>query len=170
MSVTWNGSDITRPVAVLIYHDEIRVDMGAVYSIGNNNEGGALICMSEAAQWHYPNSDPVDLASTSNTGIQQIKEQSRTRLSRSRQGLMLTDDNHNGLWTCRVDGSIPIPVGFYHRGGGKAKWVEAMRLRGKFQLSLKKIPSFSWKQRVMVASSWLLWVIWKWSSMQIFFG
>lgn len=124
MSVTWNGSviDINEP-AVLIYHDEILVDYSNT-GIGNTIEG-ALICSSgdrETARWRFPNSDVVDPVVSSNADdIQQIREaavsQSRTRLSRSRQGLMLTDDYHNGLWTCRVDdGSVPIPVGFYYRG------------------------------------------------------
>ena len=58
VNVTWNGTNITGPV--LIYHDEIIVDPGPTYSIGDITVPGALVCTSETtfrASWRRANHD-----------------------------------------------------------------------------------------------------------------
>lgn len=136
MAVTWNGTVITGPV--LIYHDEILVDAPNAV-IGETTEG-ALICMSllngATARWHFPNSTTVTLALFGTADIHQIVEtgsRDRARLSHPQQNLMLTDVDHNGLWTCRAggnDGPETIPVGLYHRGGGEEHaWPAQIRSR-----------------------------------------
>ena len=46
VSVTWNGTTVTGPV--LIYHDEILVDPGPSYSIGDTDRPGTLVCRSDS--------------------------------------------------------------------------------------------------------------------------
>ena len=53
VTVTWNGTRITGPV-LIIYHDEIIVDPGPTYSVGDIATPGALVCTSETtsrASW-----------------------------------------------------------------------------------------------------------------------
>ena len=130
VTVTWNGTRITGPV--LIYHDEIIVDPGPTYSIGNIAAPGALVCTSEtAARASWRRSDheffgDVDGGVISTTVLNQIRTAAtatpnRGRLSRHNENVNPSDPNQNGLWCCRVLGHDPAFVfaGVYRRGMGE---------------------------------------------------
>ena len=114
---------------ILIYHDEILAADPTNSVQINDTAPGTLICtsanvaVSGIASWHLPNN-----AAVPNTeGFYQklafdvFRGRYRSRLTRSQQNLMLTDADHNGLWTCRENNGthVPIPVGLYYRGGGE---------------------------------------------------
>ena len=138
VSVTWNGSRVTGPI--LIYYDEILADPTKLVPV-NDTAQGALICTSKnfavsgTARWHLPNNTAVPNTTAHVEGFYQkfaldfinlTTLRSRSQLSRSQQNLMLTDADHNGLWTCRGNNDtqhVPIPVGLYYRGGGEMEHV-----------------------------------------------
>ena len=128
--VTWNGSNITGPV--LIYHDELLVDVGPQYEIGDTDIPGALMCRSERdgiASWRLANGNffnDVNNRADNSLGLQQIRTNSNTfpslsRLSRVPENRNTSAENLNGLWSCRTD--IPdlgsVSVGLYYRTEGK---------------------------------------------------
>ena len=129
VNVTWNGTKITGPV--LIYHDEIIVDPGPTYSIGDIAAPGALVCTSETtarASWrradHAFISD-VDRGAISTTVLNQIRTAAdatpnRGRLSRDNENVNPSDASQNGLWCCRVSiNSTFVFAGVYRRGMGE---------------------------------------------------
>ena len=129
VTVTWNGTTITGPV--LIFQDElIRDDCTNVLATPRN---GTVICRSEnRAQvgWHYSNGGLVSTASTSNHFRQRRTGSSATpsvsRLTTNRPDETLTSAAANGLWTCRLNGSLDeaVPVGIYARGEGEKNYVD----------------------------------------------
>ena len=112
VSATWNGEEITGPK--LIYHDEIRVDPGLPFSLGDANTDGALFCESRGrprASWRR--ADGATFLDSNNDGYfpSDILHQLRTtatsvpslaRLSRVRDNMDLRQPHQNGLWTCRT--------------------------------------------------------------------
>ena len=133
--MTWNGTIVTGPI--LIYHDEILADPTDSVPI-NDTAQGILICTSVntsgLASWHLPSNTAVPNTVAHIEGFYQkltldfmsLALRSRYRLTRSQQNLMLTDADHNGLWTCRGNNDtqhVPIPVGLYYRGGGEMEHV-----------------------------------------------
>ena len=133
MFVTWNGTNITGPV--LIYHDEIKVDPGPRYSVGDIAAPGALVCTSGTAAragWRttdYEFFSDVGVRINTST-LNQIRTAAdatpnRGRLSRDNEGVNPSDPNQNGLWCCRVSGNSAdvlanlVFVGVYRRGMGE---------------------------------------------------
>ena len=129
VTVTWNGTRITGPV--LIYHDEIIVDPGPTYSVGDIGAPGALVCTSETtarASWrradHAFFSD-VDGGAISATVLNQIRtpasaNPNRGRLSRDNENVNTSAANQNGLWCCRVSANTAfVFAGVYRRGIGE---------------------------------------------------
>ena len=127
--VNWNNSFITNVGHLtLIYHDEIKVDVGPNF---RNNWGnrmpGDLYCTSgntPRGSWHYPNGTLVDLVTAEGRVIQQIRTSVTpywSQLSRYNPDAQLTTAKYNGLWTCRLNGNAngAVSVGIYHRGGSK---------------------------------------------------
>lgn len=118
--MTWNGAIITGPI--LIYHDEIVMDTGPSYLIGDPNRQGALICSCEmgiGAAWYFSNGSMLNNIVDSNIGVfQQIKTPSLSRVSHNS---MQTDATFNGLLHCRCNSSAEeqITVRIYQRGGGE---------------------------------------------------
>ena len=130
VTVTWNGTRITGPV--LIYHDEIIVDPGPTYSIGNIAAPGALVCTSETTQrasWrradHRFFGDVDRDGGISTTVLDQIRTPSsatpnRGRLSRDNENVNPSAANQNGLWCCRVSAYTAfLFAGVYRRGMGE---------------------------------------------------
>ena len=128
VNVTWNGTRITGPV--LIYHDEIIVDPGPTYSIGDIAAPGALVCTSETtarASWRRANHYFFDDVSKqiSTTVLNQIRTAetatpNRGRLSRDNENVNPSDPNQNGLWCCRVSRNTAfVFAGIYRRGMGE---------------------------------------------------
>ena len=138
--MTWNGTEVTRPI--LIYHDEILADPTDLLPI-NDTAQGTLICtsadvaVSGIASWHLPNNAAVPNTAAREGFYQKLafdfipitsalRGRYRSQLTRSQQILILTDADHNGLWTCRGNNDtqhVPIPVGLYYRGGGEMEHV-----------------------------------------------
>ena len=116
---------------MLIYHDEIIVDPGPTYSIGNIAAPGALVCTSETtvrAAWrrsdHAFFGDVNGAVSTTN--LNQIRTlpsatPNRGRLSRDNENVNPRAAHQNGLWCCRVssDDSALVFAGVYRRGMGE---------------------------------------------------
>ena len=108
VNVTWNGTNITGPV--LIYHDEIIVDPGPTYSIGDITAPGALVCTSETtayrASWRPSDHRffyDVNSGRISTTVLNQIRTAAdatpnRGRLSRANETVNPSAPNQNGLW------------------------------------------------------------------------
>ena len=128
VNATWNGTRITGPV--LIYHDEITIDTGPTYSIGNIAAPGALVCTSETtlrASWRRANHDFFHDVSReiSATNLNQIRTgadatPNRGRLSRDNENVNPSDADQNGLWCCRVNtNSAFVFAGIYRRGMGE---------------------------------------------------
>ena len=131
VTVTWNGTRITGPA--LIYHDEIIVDPGPTYSVGDIAAPGALVCTSGSttrASWR--GSDHLffgDVATRpiSTTILNQIRTAAtatpnRGRLSRDNENVNPSAPNQNGLWCCRIAGVNTagyVFVGVYRRGMGE---------------------------------------------------
>ena len=118
VTVTWNGTSITGPV--LIYQDELVVDN----STDTTTTNGTLLCTSQdqaGVDWYSPAG--VSISGTGNFRQINLKTDSESvsRLSANREDVSNDGDGANGLWTCRLNGSapIPIPVGIYSRGGGE---------------------------------------------------
>jgi hypothetical protein len=113
--VTWNGTNVTGPI--LIYHDEIEVDSGPTYDIGDINADGALVCTSATrprVSWRNANHSFFnDVFSSSPGAISTTRlNQIRTpfddlpnvaRLSRASSAVSSSEPNQNGLWACRVN-------------------------------------------------------------------
>ena len=126
--MTWNGTTITGPE--LIYVDEI---LANTTEIGDPNRPGALICRSDYSgrvSWHFPSGITVTPHNSSNATFRQIRTQegvlpSLSRLTPSREGVVDTRADANGVWHCRLnavgvsgyDGQIN--VGIFSRGGGE---------------------------------------------------
>ena len=129
VTVTWNGTRITGPV--LIYHDEITIDPGPTYSLGDIAAPGALVCTSETttrASWRRVDHlffDDVNRGVISTTVLNQIRTAAdatpnRGRLSRDNENVNPSDANQNGLWCCRVSGdTVFVFAGIYRRGMGE---------------------------------------------------
>jgi hypothetical protein len=131
---------------MLIYHDEIKVDSGPPYEIGDINADGALVCTSATrprVSWRLANHSFFnDVASSSPGAISTTRlNQIRTlfddlpnvaRLSRDNGAVSSSEPDQNGLWACRVNNlpdEIPLGgqahvaantvfVGIYRRGMG----------------------------------------------------
>ena len=135
--VTWNGTRITGPV--LIYHDEIKVDPGPTYSLGDLAAPGALVCTSQTrarAGWRRADHEFFDDVSgqVSTTVLNQVRTGSTavpslTRLSRDNEGVNPGVGNQNGLWCCRVQSMGDeadvvanfVFAGVYRRGLGECR-------------------------------------------------
>ena len=126
MTVTWNGTTLTGPIAVLIFQDELVRDDRT--NVGATPMDGTVICRSEnQAQvgWHFANGMFISINMT-NHFTQRRTSSSATpsvsRLTTNRPDEALTSAVANGLWTCRLSSSIStaVPVGIYARGGGES--------------------------------------------------
>jgi hypothetical protein len=141
--VTWSGTRVTGPL--LIYHDEIGVDPGPAYDIGDSNSDGALVCTSATrpiAGWRVADHDFFNdvSGSISTTRLNQIRapasDPTVARLSRDNGAVSSSDPDQNGLWACRVN-NLPhetplggqahvaaniVFVGIYRRGMGKCMY------------------------------------------------
>ena len=110
MSIVLETVPITEPR--LLYHDEIPTSLLTQ---------DALRCISAGASWHFPNGSLVDeLSSTSDIYFQQLMLSAESRLNLNPAAPVPTEDDLNGLWTCRLRGNEAgaIPLGIYQRGGG----------------------------------------------------
>ena len=110
-SVVLYGVPITE--RRLLYHDEIPTSQAME---------DALRCISAGASWHFPNGSLVDeLRDNTDKYFQQLMLSADSRLSRNILAPVPTEDNLNGLWTCRLRGNETgaIPLGIYQRGGSK---------------------------------------------------
>ena len=129
VTVTWNGKTITGPV--LVFQDElVRDDRTNVLATPMH---GTVICRSEnqtQVGWHFApinnaNGVLVSTSSTTNHFRQRRTSSSTTpsvsRLTTNRPDEALIIAEANGLWSCRLNGSIitAVPVGIYARGGGE---------------------------------------------------
>ena len=110
VSVVLAEVPITEPR--LLYHDEIPTSL---------IREDALRCISAGASWHFPNGSLVDeLSDTIDKYFTQRMLSAESRLSRNIAAPVPTEDDLNGLWTCRLRGNEAgaIPIGIYQRGGG----------------------------------------------------
>lgn len=133
--MTLNGSAVSLPV--LIYIDEIHIDMGTV-ELGVPGDIGTVVCRSESRArvgWHLTTGQPVTdhdatLRDPTPRDFKQIRTSeavtpSQSRLSLNRRGIERTDALTNGLWLCRLNGigegtfEEQVDVGIYQRGGGE---------------------------------------------------
>ena len=126
VTVTWNGNIVTGPVLDELVRDD-RTNVGAT------PVDGTLICRSEnQAQvgWHFAPTSNVATGALVQTSSKTHFRQRRTsssatpsvsRLTTNRPDEELTSAAANGLWSCRLSGSIStaVPVGIYARGGGE---------------------------------------------------
>ena len=81
----------------------------------------ALSCISAGAFWHFPNGSLVDeFSDASYKYFTQLMLSADSRLQRNIAAPVPTEDDLNGLWTCRLRGNEAgaIPLGIYQRGGG----------------------------------------------------
>ena len=142
----WEGAEITGPI--LLYHDEITVDTGPSYAIGQFNRSGALVCQSTGRNrvaWRDAEGvffqDVNIYGLTSTTNYQMIRNPSAdlpslARLTRANANVIPTASSQNGLWLCRVH-SIPAEgeeglqrvlsnfrfAGLYRRAHGKCNQI-----------------------------------------------
>ena len=121
MVVLWDGTPVTGPI--LIYHDEVAVSPTAPPLSTLDDPGSrALFCRTQSGRASWFNANGVFVF----TGILEVFYQTRTNpgVAPSEAGIVRSADSqvsaadHNGLWTCRLNGSAEgaIPVGLYHRG------------------------------------------------------
>ena len=109
MSVTWSGTTVEGPV--LLYHDEIP------RSVGSNG----LLCQTSentGVAWHLTEGTTVRTTGFTHVGgFYQTISSTRVYLLHS-LGFDPSSANHNGLWSCRLNGDAgsAIPVGLYQRG------------------------------------------------------
>ena len=99
----------------LLYHIEIPTSQA---------EPDGLLCISAGTSWHFPNGSLVDeFSDTSDKYFQQIMLRADSRLSRNIAAPVPTEDDLNGLWTCRLRGNETgaIPLGLYRTGEGKVE-------------------------------------------------
>ena len=111
MSIVLATVPITEPR--LLYHDEIPASLV---------RDDALRCISAGTSWHFPNGSLVDeFSDTSDKYFQQIMLSADSRLNRNILAPVPTEDDLNGLWTCRLRGNEAgvIPIGIYQRGRGE---------------------------------------------------
>ena len=106
VTVTWNGTTITGPVAVLIFQDELVIDDRTNVLATD----GTVICRSDnPAQvgWHFASGALISTLSTTNHFRQRRTGSSATpsvsRLTTNRPDEALTSEEANGLWTCRLN-------------------------------------------------------------------
>ena len=126
MTVTWRGNNITG-IPTLIYHDEVEI---VTYipppALSNPNGNGGLLCSSTVGpiSW-WPGTGAIDNPGPFDTNIRyrivyQIIPSGSLMAQIVRDGrdtgVISMTSFHNGLFTCRRDGAIPVPVGFYSRG------------------------------------------------------
>ena len=131
MTVTWRGNNITG-IPTLIYHHEVETVM---YSppprLSNPNGNGGLLCNSTVGpiSW-WPGNGAIDNPNPFETNIgprivyqiipsgnlmAQIVRDGRDT-NNTHQSDISRSRFHNGLFTCRRNGEIPVPVGFYSTG------------------------------------------------------
>ena len=99
----------------LLYHDEIPTSI---------IREDALRCISAGASWHFPNGSLVDeFSGLMGNYFTQRMLSTDSRLQRNIAAPVPTEDDLNGLWTCRLRGNETgaIPLGIYQRGRGKYK-------------------------------------------------
>ena len=123
VTVFWRGNDITNK-PTLIYHDEVEiVKYTPPPRLHSPNGTRGLLCSSTAGSiaWHPGNGAMTVF--DSNIGprvIYQIIPSGNLMAQIVRDGGATGDISrtsfHNGLFTCRGNGEIPVPVGFYSRG------------------------------------------------------
>ena len=96
MSVVLETIPITE--RSLLYHDEIPTSI---------IRDAALRCISAGASWHFPNGSLVDESSGGIEGnyFQQLMLSAESRLTRNILAPVPTEDDLNGLWTCRLSGN-----------------------------------------------------------------
>ena len=126
MTVTWRGNNITG-IPTLIYHDEVET---VVYSppprLSNPNGPRGLLCSSTAGpiSW-WPGNGAINNPGPFDTNVgprivYQIIPSGNLMAQIVRDERSVGDISrtnfHNGLFTCRRNGEIPVPVGFYSRG------------------------------------------------------
>ena len=125
VTVSWNGTTINGPV--LIFQDElVRDDRTNVLATPVD---GTLICRSAnqyQVGWHFANGVQVSTISPTNHFRQKRTSTSATpsvsRLTTNTPDEADTSEAANGLWSCRLNGSLSttaVPVGIYARGGGE---------------------------------------------------
>ena len=126
MTVTWRGNNITG-IPTLIYHDEVETVMYRdPPRLSNSNGNGGLLCSSTVGpiSW-WPGNGAIDNPGPFDTNVgPRIIYQIIPNGDRMAQivrdgtdtGVIATSSFHNGLFTCRRNGEIPVPVGFYSRG------------------------------------------------------
>ena len=128
MTVTWNGTDITNK-PTLIYHDEVKTVMySPPPTLSNPNGPGGLLCSSTVGpiSW-WPGNGAINDPNPFSTNIPeriiyQIIPSGNLAAQIVRDGrdtnnnAILRSSFHNGLFSCRRNGEIPVPVGFYSRG------------------------------------------------------
>ena len=152
----WNETLYYIPSSpVLIYHDEIAIDSSMPFQFRRSEKAGELVCGFDKtrANWHYPNGTRVQLTNINSRVFQQIRntgKPSRSRLSifNPTEAQNLTGANFNGLWTCRKSGAAQgsIPVGIYHRGGGRSLLQTRSVVDSNFLVSITLIiaPNRKW--------------------------
>lgn len=119
-------------MAQLVYHDEVLVDTGTTFRVGDPTRRGALICesrgVSDRVSWHFPTgfivNDVVEIESSRE--VQQIREADARHISRLSRNRTINRADLNGLWHCRLNANedntfiVSVPgellVGFYDRG------------------------------------------------------
>jgi hypothetical protein len=121
--VIWNGVSVTGPV--LVFQDEIAVySTVPEFSSLDDPGSGALLCRSETratAGWHLTDGSFINMHSSpafhQRTTVAGAIP-SEAALVRYTDRTVSTD-NHNGLWTCRLNDAseTPASVGVYQRGG-----------------------------------------------------
>ena len=124
MTVTWNGTDITNK-PTLIYHDEVEtVTYNPPPTLSNPNGPGGLLCNSTVGpiSW-WPGNGAIDNPVPFDTNIREriiyqiIPNGDRmAQIVRDGRDFIYRSSFHNGLFSCRRNGEIPVPVGFYSRG------------------------------------------------------
>ena len=120
VSLTWNGSSVTRPV--MIFQDEILILNDTLSEAINDLSGataGVLLCSSQSpsgVSWYFANNDVVPDAPAS--VFQQIRSVGNSSLALLSRGMDESDfsSRSSGLWICRLNGStIEKPVAIYRR-------------------------------------------------------
>ena len=112
MTIILASVRVTEPR--LLYHDEVPTSLAMADS---------LRCISAGASWHFPNGSIVDeFSGLEGNYFQQRILSAESRLARNILAPVPTEDDVNGLWTCRLRGNETgaIPLGISTQiGGGK---------------------------------------------------
>ena len=128
MTVTWRGNNITD-IPTLIYHDEVQtVTYTPPPTLSNPNGPRGLLCSSTVGpiSW-WPGNGAIDNPTPFDTNfgpriLYQIIPSGNLMAQIVRDGrdtndnAILRSSYHNGLFSCRRNGEVPVPVGFYSRG------------------------------------------------------